>query len=195
MRVQAFRAWFSSALNQGWGAARRAGLAISRRIKQATGRIEISVGVGDDESRFGGSGSRAWLQLIEEARTRLLQLFEKSYFERFPRFERFMRRILGQPAALKKIAPPIKQSPKATQVAARAHQPSSAEAARLAAEVRRSMMAAHTREHAGLRETVARRRRGDEGEERGDEQQDEQNGQPMEEETDPNAEVNRNESR
>jgi hypothetical protein len=160
MRIQAFRAWFTTALRQGVDTARRAGLAIHRKIKQATGRIEISVGVGDDESRFGGSGSRAWIEIIEEYRKKLLELFERSSFERFPRFERFMRRLLGGSSALKKTAPELEKPAhaRATQIVAAAPAMNPKEAERLRAEVRRGMLQAHQHEHAGLRERVSKHR-------------------------------------
>lgn len=178
MRVQPFRAWFTSALQQGVGAARRAGLAISRRIRQATGQIDLSAGVGDDESRFGGSGSRAWLAMLQEYREKLLSLFERSTFERFPRFERFVRRLLGRPAALKKTAPKLAPPPHRAIGAGTRSAAGTAEEARLRAQVRLGMMQAHTHEHAGLREEVDQHRHrrdgredgersGDESEERG----------------------------
>lgn len=160
MRVQAFRVWFNSALQQSVGAARRAGLAISRGIKRAAEKIELSVGVGEDESRFGQSGSRAWMEVLDEARARLLSLFEKSHFERFPRFERFVRRLLGRSAALKKTAPSLPPPRPQGPVVLGVHKPRlSEEAERLQREVRLGVMRAHTGEHAGLRETVEARRR------------------------------------
>lgn len=161
MRVQAFRVWFTARLREGVGVARRAGLAVSRRIRQATGRVEINVGVGEDESRFGGSGSRAWIDLFEEAKARLLRLFEHSYFERFPRLERFLRRVLGEPKRALAETPGV-LAPRAGRARLGAHSsppPSSEEAARLRAQVRASIMRAHTSEHAGLRDHVSTHRK------------------------------------
>ena len=43
MRVHAFRMWFGATLRQGVGAARRAGLAVSRRVRASLGKIEGAV--------------------------------------------------------------------------------------------------------------------------------------------------------
>jgi hypothetical protein len=168
VRIQAFRAYFSRAMQQSLGAARRAGHAISKRVKATIDKINISVGVGEDESGFAEGGNRAWYELaIEEARRRLLVLWEKSGFDRhFPRFEKFVRRVLGRPAGPRKIAPPIPQPPSEQRTVAKvkARTPDELEAERLRAEVRRSMMMAHQREAAGLRERIATHRKsGDDG--------------------------------
>lgn len=151
-------------MQQSLGAARRAGHAISKRVKKTLAAIDINVGVGDDESSFGEGGNRAWYELaLEEARKRLLALFEKSGFDRyFPRFEKFVRRVLGRPAGPKKMAPsipkPASEQPTLTKVKART--PGDIEAERMRAEIRRSMMVAHQREGAGIREHIAEVRRG-----------------------------------
>ena len=157
-------------MQQGIGVARRAGHAISKKVKTTLGKIDLSVGVGDDESSFGQGGNRAWYEAaLEEARRRLLVLFEKSGFDRyFPRFEKFVRRVLGHPPAPKKMAPgvPLPPSEQRTVAKVKVRTPDELEAERLRAEVRRSMMIAHQREGAGLRERVAKHRRGkDEDEE------------------------------
>ncbi|MCK6552233.1 hypothetical protein L6R52_40760 [Myxococcota bacterium] len=162
MRVSSFRAWFSAALQQGVGAARRAGLAVTRSIRRATGQIEISAGVGDDESRFGQTGSRAWLELLDDAREKLIQLFEKSTFERFPRFERFVRRVLGRSARLEHHAPSLPApKPKGPTGPLGAHTPKRTDDERLRAQVRVGMMQAHTGERAGIRDRIETQRHGD----------------------------------
>src|SRR5262249_3904952 len=123
--------------------------------------VAVGVGVGDDESRFGDNSSRAWYNLVlEEARRRLLALFEKSGFDRyFPRFEKFLRRALGGNTP-KKIAPTLPPPPsqQVTVVVPVRKSPGELEAERMRAEVRRAMMQAHQREAAGLRERVAEHR-------------------------------------
>jgi hypothetical protein len=161
VRIQAFRAYFARTLQQSLGAARRAGHAISRRIKKTLESIDISANVGEDESHFGQTGNRAWFEFVDEARRRLYELFEKSGFDRyFPRFEKFVKRVLGRPAGPKKIAPPIKPPPSEQQTVAKVaiRRPEDAEVERLKAEVRRTMMMAHQRESAGLREKLAKHR-------------------------------------
>jgi hypothetical protein len=143
------------------GYARRAGRAIAKKIREAKEKIEVSVGVGDDESRFGGSGSRAWLEIVEEYKDKVLALLEKSTFVRFPRFEKFMRRLLGRPVALKKAAPRMALPPdmRKTETAVSAQRPSDAETERLKAEARAMMLKTHTHERAGTREQLEQRRR------------------------------------
>lgn len=156
-------------MQQGLGAARRAGHAISKKVKATLGSIDLGGGVGDDESTFGQGGNRAWYELaLEEARRRLLVLFEKSGFDRyFPRFEKFVRRVLGNPPQAKKIAPgvPLPPSERRTLAKVKARTPDEIEAERLRAEVRRSMMMAHQREAAGLRERIDKHRKSHDGEE------------------------------
>lgn len=153
MRITAFRAWVSQTMNQGVGAARRAGVAISRRIRAATGKIDAGVGVGDDESSFGGGrGSRAWIELVEEAVKRFIRLFDRSVFERrYVRVEAFLRRLLGLPP---KARPPVLPPPKP---AARPSAPapiSAEQAARFREQVRLGMVQANTARDAGLRAKV-----------------------------------------
>jgi hypothetical protein len=111
MRITAFRTWFSNAVQSGVGAARKAGTAISRRIREATGKVEAGVGVGDDESSFGGGrGSRAWFEFLEDVVKKIRSLFEKSKFERrYVRVEAFLRKLLGLPPRVidaPKLPPP-----------------------------------------------------------------------------------------
>jgi hypothetical protein len=168
VRIQAFRAHFMRAMQTSLGAARRAGHAISKKVKATLAQIDLSVGVGDDESSFGQGGNRAWYELaLEEARRRLLVLFEKSGFDRhFPRFEKFVRRVLGNPAGPPKSAPQIQAPPSERKTVAKvkARTQDEVEAERLRAEVRRSIMMAHQREGAGLRERIATHRKGKDGE-------------------------------
>lgn len=141
---------------------------ISRKLKQTLDAIDISVGVGEDESSFGQGGNRAWYEnLADEARRRLYELFEKSGFDRyFPRFEKFVKRVLGNPPGQAKLAPKIAPPPSEAQTVAKVkiRRPEDAEAERLKAEVRRSMMMAHQREHAGIRERIAKHRQNEEDE-------------------------------
>ncbi len=166
MRVQAFRAFFTRTVQSSLGAARRAGFAISKRIKQTLDAIDISVGVGGDEASFGQGGNRAWYELVaEEARRRLYVLFEKSGFDRyFPRFEKFVKRVLGRSAGQEKMAPRIAAPPseQVTVAKVKTRRPEDVEAERMRAEVRRSMMMAHQREGAGIRERIAQHRKGEE---------------------------------
>ena len=130
---------------------------IGRKIREATGAIDAGVGVGDDESSFGGGRSRAWIQeMIEETKKKLLTVFEKSFFERFPRFQKHMRRILGTtkapelPKEVEKPKSPVKLG---------AHTPATGEqAAAFRRQIEYERMQAHTREHAGLREKMDRRK-------------------------------------
>lgn len=142
-------------MQNGVGAAKRTGHAISRRIKEATGRVDANVGVGDDESSFGGGrGSRAWLELLDEYIKRFKRFFEKSTFERFGRFEAFLRKFLGLPA---KKAPELPK-PKPKRVITAPKPVDAEQAARLKAQLQAGRIRAHTSEKFNLRQMDAKRR-------------------------------------
>lgn len=114
--------------------------------------IGRGVGVGDDESEFGGKSGRVWFEWMEEARERLLALFEHSVFERVPGLQRFVRHWLGRPAKAlpAKLPPPRPTGPLG------AHTPNVDP--RDEAYIRRRLMAAHVSESAGLRDAMAQAR-------------------------------------
>lgn len=155
MRITAFRVWVQGAIQQGVGAARRAGVAISRRIRPSGNQVDAGVGVGDDESKFGGGrGSRAWFtELLEDAARRIRSLFENSRFERrFVRVETFLRNLLGLPPR-EKIAPTLPPPKKAPGPRASVPPPVSAEqAARFRQQIQMGRVQANTARQAGLRE-------------------------------------------
>lgn len=155
MRITAFRAWVHTAIQQGVGAARRAGMAISRRIRPSGNQVDAGVGVGDDESKFGGGrGSRAWLtELLEDVARRIRALFENSRFERrFVRVEAFLRKLLGLPP-VEKIAPRLPPPRKPGAGRSSAPPPVSAEqAARFRQQIQMGRVQANTARQAGLRE-------------------------------------------
>lgn len=144
------------AANQSIGAARRVSKAMGKRLRAATAAISAGVGVGDDESSFGGGRARVWFEeVLDDTRKKVLNLLEKSVFERFPRFERMVRRLLGTPKA---PPPPTLPPPRPTGPLG-AHVPGrDPDAERYRAEIQRRMRDAHTREHAGLRDDMERRR-------------------------------------
>ena len=147
------------AVNQSVGTARRVGRAMAKRVRAATGRIEAGVGVGEDESRFGGNRARVWFEeVLEDTRTKLLQLLDKSIFERFPRLERALRRFLGQPT--QKQAPALPAPKRPTGPLGAHAPPRDAEAERYRAQIQEGIRRAHTEERAGLHETMRRRRQG-----------------------------------
>ncbi len=149
MRITTLSVWFNNAVHQASQHGKRLGHALSRRMRNLGIGVDRGVGVGDDESSFGGRGSRVWLELIEEAQKRLLELFEKSVFERFPRFQKAMRKWLGG-ESLKKQAPALRPAhPKVTGPLG-AQQPNP-QAARMQQQIRNRIHRAHTEEHAGLR--------------------------------------------
>lgn len=152
MRIQTFRAWFSQAVENGVGAAKRAGMAISRRIRPRGGSVDPGVGVGDDESSFGGGrGSRAWLEIVDEYIERLKRwIFEKSSFEKHPRFEAFIRRLLGLETT--KRAPPLPKPRPRTEPVRPASQPGPEEQARLRDQLQRGRIRAQTTDRLNLRE-------------------------------------------
>lgn len=160
------------AVNQSVGAARRVGKAMTKRIRAATGKIDAGVGVGDDESSFGGSRARVWFEeVVDETRKKLYTILEKSLFERFPKLEKLVRRVLGEPR--RTLAPPL-PPPKRPTGPLGAHTPkANPEAERFKAQIQQRMFKAHTEEHAGLRETMDRRRRKDGQNEEDEEEQEE----------------------
>src|SRR5262245_49745350 len=127
---------------------------VARKIRAATGAIEAGVGVGDDESEFGGGRNRAWIQeMVEDAKKRLLALLEKSFFERFPRFQKALRRLLGAPVQqVPKILP--KGPPRGVKLGA--HTFDSSQSEEIRRQIQQKITDAHTREHAGLRDHVER---------------------------------------
>jgi hypothetical protein len=143
MRVSAFRVWFSTAVSH----ARRAGLAISRKFREAVDAIQISVGVGDDESGFGGQGHRAWLHAFEESFDRMRRFFEESSFERLYKLENAVRGWLGLPPRIKS-APTLPLPPsKAKTVVQQKVIPQSKTDPELLRQVRQGIIKAHTREN------------------------------------------------
>lgn len=98
MQINTFRAWFNNAVQQGVGAAKRAGVAVGRRVKPGSGKVDASTNIGEDESSFaGGRGHRAWIEVVEEYIKKFRQFFEKSTFQRFNRLDSFLRKFLGLP--------------------------------------------------------------------------------------------------
>lgn len=166
MRVNAFRVWFNHALHQGMGAARRAGMAITRKVRSSLGKIEAGTGVGDDESHFGGRGSRAWLQTLEETVERIRKLFDTSSFERLSRFEAKMRQWLGLPPKTRVLPPPAappppkRRSADAPRVAPKID---AEQAARFRAQVQQGLIDANTRGKAAPKEPGPRTSSSDDG--------------------------------
>lgn len=158
MRINTVSAWLRSAVSQSVGAARRVGHAVTRRIRRGTAPIDAGVGVGDDESGFRGR-SRVWLELVEEYRDKLVRVFEESLFERFPRLEAMVRRVLGKPKEAPKApalpAPARRAGPTGPLGAARPKE--SEESRRMKAQIQLGILRAHTQEHAGLRDAASRR--------------------------------------
>jgi len=149
VRITTFRAWVSNAMTNGAGAAKRAGHAISRRMRPGGDAIDAGVGVGDDESGFGGSrGSRAWIEIIEEYVKKLRELFHKSTYERFSRLESFIRKFLGLPP---RKAPPL-AAPKPRQRMAAPPPVSPEMAARMRAQIRAGRQQATTQDRVSLRQ-------------------------------------------
>lgn len=141
-------------MQQGVGAARRASQAIARRVRAATGKVDAGVGVGDDESSFGGQRSQVWFEFLEEAKARLRVWLEKSTFDRFPGLERFLTRILGKPA--EKKAPSLPPPVKPTGPLGAHTPPTSPEAEAFRAQIHQGMLEGHMRERAGAQEIAGR---------------------------------------
>lgn len=161
MRITAFRTWVRNAVQHGASAAKKIGHAISHKVRSATGAVEAGVGVGEDENEFGGRRSRVWFEILEEARKKLLDIFEKSYFERFPRLERLVRRFLG--GSTKQQAPKMLPKRATGPVKLGAHTPDRAGAEAYKKEISDRMMKAHVQEHAGLRDDIEESRSGPRG--------------------------------
>jgi hypothetical protein len=153
MRITAFRIWFGSAVQQGIGAARRAGFAIARKLRPSAGKIDEGAGVGDDESSFGGRGSRAWIEIVEEIKKKVEELFGRSTFERFPRFEKLLRRFFGLPK--KEHNAPRLEAPKKSAAENPASSFDLREAERVRAQIRMAVLDAHTKERAGRLDQTA----------------------------------------
>ena len=152
MRIGAIRVWITQAVHQSAIAARRIGTVVARKIRSVTGAVDAGVGVGDDESEFGGGRNRAWItEMVEDARMKILALLEKSFFERFPRFQKAMRRLLGTPA--REAPARTLPRPSAGPVKLGAHTPSG-NRGEFKEQIERGMMEAHQREHAGLRDRI-----------------------------------------
>ncbi|MEO1336289.1 MAG: hypothetical protein AAFV29_11630 [Myxococcota bacterium] len=135
------------------GAARKATRALSKRIRGYGRGVDRSVGVGDDESEFGGKSSQIWFEWVEEARERLLTLFEHSFFERVPALQKLVRRFLGRPSAPQ--APRLPASIKPTGPLG-AHKPNYDPSDQ--AYIQSRLRQAHLSEHAGLRDAMAKSR-------------------------------------
>jgi hypothetical protein len=150
MRVVAFRAFVRRAAS----GAVRASRALATKMRDLGLDIGRGVGVGGDESRFGGGRSRVWMEWVEEARARVLTWLEHSTFERFPRLRRAMRRLLGAPPAPPKPSPPESARPSGPLGAGPLGGPVDPAAQR---EVRDRQIEAHTRERAGLRDRMGRK--------------------------------------
>jgi hypothetical protein len=161
MRLTALRTWMHHAVSHSVTGMRRIGKAVTKRIRPGSGRIEIGSGVGDEESRFGGSRTQVWFEdVLEDTRNKLRNILEHSFFERFPKLERLMRKVLGDRKP-DLVAPPL-QSPKKPIGPLGARVPTyNPEAERYKAQIRKDMAKAHTQEHAGLRASMDRRRRRD----------------------------------
>ena len=148
-------------MTSGAGAAKRAGMAISRRIRNRGDAVDAGVGVGDDDSSFGGGrGSRAWIEIIEEYVKRLRELFYKSTFERFPRLESFLRRFLGLPPRKAPHLPP----PKPRQSFAAPPPLTPEQAARMRAQIQAGRQQATTQDRVSLRQLAGSRDRGSDDE-------------------------------
>lgn len=152
MRIGALRVWISQAVHQSAIRARRMGTVVARRIRAMTGMVDAGVGVGDDESEFGGGRNRAWItEMVEDARMKILALLEKSFFERFPRFQKAVRRLLG--TAAKNAPAPMLPRSGAGPVKLGAHAPS-VHRNEFREQIERGRLEAHQREHAGLRDRI-----------------------------------------
>ncbi|MEM7675932.1 MAG: hypothetical protein AAF449_08010 [Myxococcota bacterium] len=153
MRITAVRAWFNQAVHRGVGAARRATAALSKRVRGYGRGVDRSVGVGDDESEFGGKSARIWFEWMEEARERLLTLFEHSFFERVPALQKLVRRFLGRSST-----PPPPRLPPSVKPSGPLGAHTSNFDANDQAYIQRRLQQAHLSEHAGLRDEMARSR-------------------------------------
>ncbi len=165
MRVAAFRAYARRAMDGAFASGRRLARAVGARAKDLGLSIGRGVGVGGDESRFGGERGRAWWleeggldRWVATTRERILAWLERSRFERFPRFERLIRRLLGTGRPTPPPVAPELPRPRgpAGPLGAR---PLSGPHPEDAAAVRARLFEAHTRERAGLRDRVESHKR------------------------------------
>lgn len=163
VRITAFRTWAQGALSQGMGLARRAGLAVTRRLRARDARVEEAAGVGDDELASGrGRGARLWLDVFGEQVERVVRLFEDSRFERRAgRVEAWLRRALGLPPRVDRRASSRPSAPPPRVVTARIAPPMrDPEAVRaLQAEVLAGRRRAHTQANSELERAKRTRHR------------------------------------
>jgi hypothetical protein len=145
------------------GLARRAGLAVTRRLRARDARVEEAAGVGDDDLASGrGRGARLWLDVLGEQVERVVRLFEDSRFERRAgRVEAWLRRALGLPPRVDGRAEARAPTPAPRRVTARvAPPPLAPEAARaLQAEVLAGRRRAHTQANSELERAKRTRQR------------------------------------
>lgn len=146
VRVAAMRVF-----TRAWDGARRVGKAVTRKMRDLGLDIGRGVGVGGDESSFGGERSSVWWETWwEDTRERARAwIFEHSSFQRFPLLERLLVKLLGKPEPLP--AAPPKPRPKVT--GPLGAQPPGGRSD-FDAEVARARFEAHTQEQAGLRHQV-----------------------------------------
>lgn len=70
-----------------------------RRARHALGlEVDRGVGVGQDESRFGGGQARTWFEFVEDRKEGVARFFEHSRFDRLPWIGRWVRKLLALPA-------------------------------------------------------------------------------------------------
>jgi len=95
--------WFGAALRQGANAAKRAGFAVTKRVRASLGKVEGADAITDEESK--GGSSRAWLGVVEEAFSKVRNLLDKSTFVRIGRVEGWIRKKLGLPPRIPRALP------------------------------------------------------------------------------------------
>jgi hypothetical protein len=137
-------------MRQSVGAMRRAGLAVSRKIRDAVGMVEAADGVGEDEGVSGRQGSRAWFTAVEETVERIRKFLEESTFVRLSKLENFFRELVGLPPRVKKelTAPMVDTKPRQS-VAPSPQKPVDAEqAARFRAQIQQGLIQANTQGNA-----------------------------------------------
>lgn len=89
--------WFGATVRQVQGAARRAGFAVTKRMRAAMGKVEGASGIGDEEMELRGGGSRAWWDALEQAATKVRSYLEANTFVRIGKLEAWFRKKLGLP--------------------------------------------------------------------------------------------------
>jgi hypothetical protein len=97
MGLKTLRFWCSSVARQTWDRARAISMGVGRRLRPGTSQVDVGVGVGGDESRFGGQRTQFWYDLYSDIRERIFEIFETTVFERFPGLRQVFRRFLGAP--------------------------------------------------------------------------------------------------